>query len=343
MTEKPAQAVLVRVLRWLLPLGISAAAIWLVLRDVAWPQFINNLGKISPGIYLLAAVVFFAGLSLRVLSWYILLDRRVSFKDTFFTLTAGSLLNNIFPFRLGEIGRAILLDSPEGPSGLEVLSSIFVERILDVLLAAFFILSTLPRILGVDYDRRLIVVALVFALTGIVVLFLMGHFRAAIAGWLDRRGKQSGFIRRWAAPKITQLLNGLAVFDRPVLFFLAFGSLALSWGLAFLMHFVIFGSLYPNPPFWWLIFVLSAGAFGAALPSAPAALGVFEGVIVAAFALLGVGQGVAFTHAVVVHAIQFLFGNILGLIGLRLRGQALVDLYRRATRRSVDVPEVNGT
>jgi hypothetical protein len=331
----------VRALRWLLPVGISATAIWLVLRDVAWNQFIDNLRKIPPGTYLLASVIFFAGLFFRVFCWYILLGRRVSFKDTFFTMNAGYLLNNIFPFRLGEIGRAILLDSPEGPSALEVLSSILVERILDVFLAAVFVLSMLPRIFSTGYDPRLIVIALVFALVGISALFLMARFRGAIGGWLGRWGMKANFIRKWVAPKADQLLNGLAVFDRPLVFLLAFSSLTLSWGLAFLMNYVVFRQLYPHPPFWWLVFVLSAGAFGAALPSAPAALGVFEGVIVAAFALLGVGQGVAFTYAVVIHAIQFVFSNILGLIGLRLRGQAVIDLYHRATHRSTDVPEVS--
>ena len=71
-------------------------------------------------------------------------------------------------------------------------------------------------------------------------------------------------------------------------------------------------------------------AFGAALPSAPAGLGVFEGVMVTAFALLGVNADLAFTHAVVIHALAIVFTGILGLIGLRLQGQALVSLYQRA-------------
>ncbi len=47
-------------------------------------------------------------------------------------MSAGYLLNNIFPFRLGEIGRAILLDDPERSPALEVFSSILMERVFDV-------------------------------------------------------------------------------------------------------------------------------------------------------------------------------------------------------------------
>ena len=45
----------------------------------------------------------------------------------------------------------------------------------------------------------------------------------------------------------------------------------------------------PEAPYWWILFVLGVVSLGAALPSAPASLGVFEGSIVAALALLGLG------------------------------------------------------
>jgi uncharacterized membrane protein YbhN (UPF0104 family) len=62
--------------------------------------------------------------------------------------------------------------------------------------------------------------------------------------------------------------------------------------------------------------------------------------MVAAFSLLGVDAETAFTHAIVIHAISFVYANIFGLIGLRLRGKALISLYRRALHRS---PEVTPT
>ncbi len=63
-------------------------------------------------------------------------------------------------------------------------------------------------------------------------------------------------------------------------------------------------------------------------------MGVFEGVMVAAFAFLGVEAELAFTHAIVIHALAFVYANILGLIGLRLRGEAVLGWYRRVINRS---------
>lgn len=333
MTESNKSGWLGKILRWLIPLAFSGIAFWLIFRQVEFSQLVENLSKIGWRPILLASLFYFLSFFARAFCWYLLLRRKVSFKDAFFTMSAGYLLNNIFPFRLGEVGRALLLDDPERSSALEVFSSVVVERVFDVFLAALFVLAMLPRIMGGTFDQRLILLALILAVVGLVVLFLAARFREQVTRWLEKRGERSRFVKQWLTPKAVQLLEGLSVLGQPGTFLLAFGSLTLSWFLAFGENYIIFSSLHPDPPFWWLIFVLSAAAFGGALPAAPASLGVFEGVMVAAFALLGVDADTAFTHAIVIHALAFGYASIMGLIGLRLRGQAVVNLYQRAVHR----------
>lgn len=337
MSEGQNQRPLGKVLRWLVPLAISALAIWLVLRQVGFSQFVANLSKLRWQTILLASLAYFVSQLTRVFAWYILLQKRVSFKDAFFTMNAGYLLNNVFPFRLGEIGRALLLGRPEGPKTFEVLSSVIMERVFDVLLGAIFVLSVLPQVIGGAFDQGFIWLALVVTLVGLVVLYLLARFNKRVNGWMARWGERSAFIKKTVAPRLAEVLTGLAVLKQPGPFLLAFGSLALSWVISFGENWIVFNQLQPNPPFWWMIFVLSMAAYGAALPSAPAGLGVFEGVMVAAFALLGVNADLAFTHAVVIHALAFIFTGILGLVGLRVRGQALVVLYQRAVRKEPDL------
>lgn len=331
--------VLARSLRWLVPLLISGLAIWLVLREINFQVFLVQLAKIRWQTLLLATLVYFVSYALRAFCWYILLRRKVAYRDAFFTMGVGYLLNNLLPFRLGEIGRAVMLDDSGRTSPLEVFSSVVVERIFDVFLAAIFILSVLPRIISGGFDQRLIMFAFILAILGLIVLFLLAKFRDRVAQWLKRWGERSTFVKDWLTPKVAHALEGFVVLTDPKAFLLAFGSLALSWGLAFGKNFLIFSNLQAQPPFWWMIFVLSAGAFGAALPSAPAGLGVYEGVVVAAFALLGVGTEVAFTHAIVTHAMVFLYANLIGLVGLRLRGVALVSFIQRVLKRS---PRIQG-
>lgn len=328
------------VLRWMVPLLISGLAIWLVLRNIDLSQFLQNLTRIQGQTFLFASLIYLLSFAARAFSWHILLRRKVTYKDAFFTLGAGYLLNNIFPFRLGEIGRAVLLDDPEHLSMLEVFSSVVVERIFDVFLAAVFVLSLLPRILGREFDQSLIVIAFILASLGLIILFTLAKIRVQISAWLTRLGERSSFIENWVKPKVAHALEGFSILTDPWAFSAAFVSLSLSWGFAFVQNFIIFRNLYPNPPFWWMIFVLSAGAFGAALPSAPASWGVFEGVVVASFALLGVEAEVAFTHALVVHALAFIYANLIGLIGLRLRGEALIAFIQRVLMRAPKVKAI---
>ncbi len=340
MKTKPKKRWLGNILRWLVPLSISGIAFWLILRDIKLSDLSNNLTRIGLPVLVLAILAYLTSFLTRCFCWFILLRKKVTFKNAFFTMGAGYLLNNLFPFRLGEIGRAVLLDEPGGVSGFEVLSSILVERIFDVFLASVFVLATLPRILGDGFDQTIIVVAMVLAVVGIAVLYLMARFRARIIVWLTPWGERYPFMDRWVLPKLNHILEGLSVLNKPGPFLLAFTSLAISWFIAFGKHYVIFNRLFPLPPFWWMVFALSAGTFGAAIPSAPAGLGVFHGVMVAAFALLGVGADVAFTHALVTHALAFVFANIIGLVGLRLRGEAIVDFFHRVIQRSPEVKSV---
>ena len=331
---------LIKITRWLVPLLISAAAFWLILRNVDLSQFLNNLSRVGIKALFLSSLVYFASLLMRVLCWFILLKGKVSYKDAFFTMNAGYLLNNVFPFRLGELGRALLLADPQGPTALAALSSVIVERVFDVFLAAVFVVGLLPRLFAAGYDQNLFLIIFIITTLGMITLYLAARFRTRILTWLTRWGKRAAFIENWLKPKAAQLLEGLSVLDKPVSFLFAFGSLLISWVLAFYQNFIIFNALYSKPPFWWLIFVLSAGALGMALPSAPAGLGVFEGAMVAAFALLSVDADTALAHAILIHGMSFVYSNIFGLIGLHIRGEALIGLYQRVIRRT---PEVQTT
>ena len=77
---------------------------------------------------------------------------------------------------------------------------------------------------------------------------------------------------------------------------------------------------------------------GIALPSAPAALGVYEATIVGALVLLGIpastGTGLAF--AITLHAMQFVITAILGLIGLAQDGRSLAELGRLFERKETE-------
>ncbi|HEX7434754.1 MAG TPA: lysylphosphatidylglycerol synthase transmembrane domain-containing protein, partial [Anaerolineaceae bacterium] len=134
--------------RWLPGVLISAFVFWLILRNISWPKVGAALALISPAAIAVVIVLYFISLAARVLCWQTLLQRKVPFKRTFFVMGEGYLLNNVFPLRVGELGRAVLLSRDKGLGFFQVLSTIVVERAYDMAIAASLLLGTLPFVLA---------------------------------------------------------------------------------------------------------------------------------------------------------------------------------------------------
>ena len=152
---------------------VTAIAVIALAFFVDLEEFRANLAKLDYSVLPLTILLFVGTVSARAMAWRTSLKEKASFKDAFFVLNQGYLLNNILPFRLGEIGRAVLLAGRIGKSFWQVLSSIVVERVFDLAFAAGLLLGTLPLVIGAEWARSGGVVAGAFVLVGFGVLFLM--------------------------------------------------------------------------------------------------------------------------------------------------------------------------
>ena len=117
--------------RWLPGLAFSAIAILLLIRFSNWDELVLAISYMNLSLLIPAVVLFLISLGFRALSWRVLLQNRSGYGRVFLTLNEGYLLNIIFPFRLGELGRALLLSQSTDLSGFFVLSTIVIERAND--------------------------------------------------------------------------------------------------------------------------------------------------------------------------------------------------------------------
>lgn len=320
-----------RILRWLVPLLISGAAIYLLLRNIDFQELADAFRRVSLYSLILATLAGIISLLLRVWCWHLLLKRQFPYWRVFFAMNAGYLLNNILPFRLGEFGRAVLLGgkNDKGISSLEVLSSIVVERVIDVFIAFALFLGTLSLVTLEGSGKVISLAAVGILILIFIALALFARNKDKIFNWFELRKPQHARSIGWLQPKVDSLLKGLSVLNQPQVFWASFILLVLSWGVSMIQHYFIFIEIVPGNPAWWVVFLISAGALGFALPSAPAGIGVYEAAIVGSFALLGVNYSDAFAYALILHAMQFVMSNLLGFIGLVREGQSFGDLYKR--------------
>jgi len=320
---------------WLPGVLLSLVAIGLLSRVVAWRDVVSALRAIPVGA-LVVAIGFYLGAALcRALCWQMILQRQASVRRVFIVIQEGYLLNNLLPFRLGELGRALLMGRTINSSPLHVLSTIVIERLYDLALAATLVLVTLPVVLNVERARWLAVTVLLLIGVAFVVLYFVVRNQHQLAELLQRWLSRWPRLAHLLVPRLEPVLAGLGVLSRPSQLAVSLGWMALSWLFLTAEYYILLRTIAPQAPIWAAAFTLGAGMMGGALPSAPSGLGVYEASVVGALTLFAVPVAPALSYAVAIHLIHILFSCAVGLWGMTREGETLFGLYHQVRQTFV--------
>lgn len=277
----------------------------------------------------LAGGLMLSWLFVRGLLWRALLKNAASYRDVFWTINEGYLINNFLPFRLGEVARAFLLSKKSELSFWEILSTIFIERIMDITYAVGSFLLLLPFVVGARGQGAYAVLMGGVMLLVFLILFLLARNRQWALEVNQKLGQRLPLIRRLTDRVVPSILDGLAILTDGRLFLWALIWASLDWAIAILQYHALVRAYVPQAPLLWGSFTLMVAALGIAAPSSPGGVGVFEAAIVGALALFGVDSSVALAAAITAHLLQYLVTGVLGIYALVQDGESLTGLYRR--------------
>lgn len=331
MTENtPASAETSRKEIWRILPGVlvSLVAIGVLFTLIDWPIFVAALKKADYRYLLLALPIYIVSYMVRSRGWYILLMEEAPYKLVFFTEQAGYLMNNVLPFRLGELGRAALL----GRHGLgfwRVFSTIVVERAFDMIIAVGLLLGSLALVVDVPGARQVGVVVGLIVLAGMYALYLLARNQERVLTWFDRLGKRWPRLIELGRDRLTSFLIGLSPLTDFRRFIRVLLWIASSWGMAIVAHYLILLAFIPDATLLWMVFSISVAMIGVALPSSPGFIGVYEAAYVGALSVFGVPYENALAYALVDHVIYIGVTGILGAYALLREGQSLSQLVRR--------------
>ncbi len=313
---------------------ISGVAIWLLVRQMDLQAFLTALKSLTPLAMLLIIACFTVGLFVRGLVCWLILGKDFTFSAAFWAMNVGYLLNSILPFRLGEVGRAMLLvRHGQGKHNYpEVFAAILIERMMDLMIGSLFFLATLPLMVGESDLRKVVIITAVGLLLVSVIIFFSARRREGLIDWLHNRFGSKKLVREKILPALNKLLTGFQIFLKPKLFLTAFLLLSVSWAMSMVEFGILQHAILDHAQWWWPLLITPASAFVNALPAAPAGLGVFEAGAVAAYSLVGVGKSNALAMALIVHAVQVIIPIFLGMIGIYLMGENLAALVRSARK-----------
>jgi glycosyltransferase 2 family protein len=319
--------------RWLPGVIVSLAAIITLLYLVDWRATVISFTTLDWRVVPIFIALYFASTASRAMASRTLLENRPTFMQSYIAMMQGYLLNNLLPLRLGELGRAFLLARKINVSMFHVLSTIVIERVIDLAMAAAVTIAVLPRVVAMDWVEPVALTTLTLVVIGLLSLHLMARYRVPLHRLVERIAGRIGLVKKYLLPIFDSLLDGLSALTSLRGSALTLGWMLLAWIFSLCNYFVFLRGFIPDAPFWWALFVLGVASFGVALPSAPAALGVFEGAIVAALAILGVPTSTALAYAVLLHFFHTLISGIVGFYGFAKDGESLLGMYDKLSNR----------
>lgn len=315
----------------LIGLLISLLALWLAFSGVDVSQVGTALREANYFYLVPAVALVWLGLVFRALSWRVILGGRVPLRRAYDALNEGYLLNNVLPFRLGEFGRAYLISRGTTITAAQALSSVVVERVIDLLMLLTLVLAFLPRLAGLGVGAGFIVVAGgVGALALAAMLFVARH-----QDWVLRLARMVLARVPWlpterTLARLEALLAGLSVLRDTRQALLAAMWSGLAWVAAGLGAWALLLGFVPGASVALGYFVLMAVGLGNAIPSLPGGIGVFEAAAMTALGVFGVAGNVALSFALIFHLLHLVLTSILGGLALAGEGETIAHLARSA-------------
>ena len=311
---------------WLLGIGVSLAALLIAVWGIDFEAFVEVLSRASYLFLIPAYLLQIAGIASRAKGWKSLLGPEVPYRRAFAAINEGYLLNNILPFRLGELARAFLV----GHSGIgasRALGSIVVERMIDVSIAVLSIALTIPLFAPPAWATQVALGVGLGLVLLIAALLMATRTRPVWVRWMTRLPAPLG-------PRLSAIagrfLLGLDDARKRGRFPLALGWLLVGWVIAWVQLAVYLRMFGETGGLGAVTFSMGVIALGGAVPSSPGAVGVYELAGVAALTFLGYPREVSLGVVIAGHLIQYSLVLVLGGVFLAREGRSVGDLARAA-------------
>jgi hypothetical protein len=331
-----------RTVQIILTVIFSILALYIALQGISFADVRSALSQVRGGGIILTLSLILVTLAIRAERWRILLGRKLSRKDTFGLINIGYLISGVLPLRAGDPARAVGASLRGDVSTLAALSTVVVERVLDLLIVILVLVSTLPFVPGLrtylgsgEVDgffsyRVILMLSGILAFGILLVLVLIAVF-PAVTEALGRRFLQALGVKnpdRWLAP-LHHVLEGLDALRS-----IKDGGLVLLWSIALWLTTAIYfttglwasRAFIPEPTPLKGVVAMWASAFGMVFP-ATGGIGSFHfAVREALFWGFDLPRDLGFAYAVVVHALPYLTGVLLGAVALITWGVSLKRL-----------------
>ena len=337
-------------------IAISLVVGILLLVALIWWTGIDKIGaaigSASPLWLAVSAVLVIPTYLLRAIRWKLLLTpvkKTIHVSNTFWSTAVGSMVNTIIPIRLGEFVRAYTLGEKEGTGFASSLSSIVVERTLDMIgLLSIGVVTMLLVSAQADLSSLAvnIFIAVAVFIAAILAVIIVGIKKEdLIRSILTRTTSKIPLVKKYTT-RITDfassLIKGLKGLSQNPKMFIA--NMSLTWMLwlvstsATYFTFVAF-----NQPISFVAATLGGTlmALTHILPATPGYVGTYETFWSIIFLSLGVPENLLLATALISHLVGLLPIIILGCISVVWLGVSFEEIFTLKKYVATEKPLAN--
>ncbi len=298
-----------------LGLAVSAASVWLLLRQVDLRLVGDALTRADWPWLLAGAGMYFVAMTLRAWRWAVLLRpvKRLTLREIWPVTVLGYAGNIVLPARLGEVLRTAVLRRRGVPMSAG-LATVAAERVIDVLATVTLVLATLP-LLPQNAPEWLVtggrIVGAGFA-AGLLGLWFVLTARGEVARLLQRLTNRLPWLAKPSSAAL-RFVDGLAVLRSPGLLVRVIGLTVMAWTASIAEYWLALRALglQLSPPA--AAFSISAIGLSSAIPAAPGYVGTQELVGVMVLGLWGFPAAAALAASLAFHVVDI---APIGLVGI---------------------------
>lgn len=324
----------------LLGLAVSGITLWLALKETSSADLLTAIATIEWAWSLPMLLAYALHFWLKAVRWRVLLAPATDTTAArlYSPMILGFFANNILPARLGEAIRAVLGARRLAIKLVEVIATLVIERLFDVLCILLLVAAALSFESRMDAELVRVVrsIGLVAGLL-LVAVVAATHWTGPL---LQLAGRALGFLADSVRDRVLgELAAGLTVMQSLKQFAPLAAILITTLAQWLLMVFALWCSLQAldiNVPVAATFVLLGATILAIMLPAAPGYFGAIQLAYVLALKPFGISASVAVSASLCFHLLTYFAVMVAGLYYLRRLGMdvhGLEELSKTADAR----------
>lgn len=289
-------------------IAFAGVFLYLAFRHLGWEETQNVLGRAHLPTLALALAVLGMGFAVRIVRWWEIL--RPFSDDLRSTECAGPFLaslavNNVIPFRAGDVLRTFGFQEQLGVKPTRVLGSMVIERLLDLLVLLLFLIAGLWIAPTAQVPEALLLTIWGgggLAVAALLALVLVPRRLKRLVDWILGLSFLSGYswtedAKQWSS----EFWESILVLQHPVLTLRLVALSVGAWILEGGAFWATAISLNLGVSWKAALLALASGTLATLLPSTPGYAGTFDYFTVLAMKLHGVTQSTSAVYTLLIH------------------------------------------